>query len=108
MRRVRISLSLRVASLDFGGLVAREAKSRLVAAFDPANGWLLGRAPREEDIAEALIDIVDLDGIVSIALFELDKLGGAQPWQGSVEADHLVLLAPEDVRVGFDVMEAAA
>ena len=107
-RNLRISLGLRVASLDVGGAVATEAKDRLAAAFDPASGWLLGRTPREDDVAEALTDIDNLDGIASIALFEVDELGGARPWQGSVGADHLVLLAPENVRVGFDVMEAAA
>lgn len=108
VRRLGISLTLLVRNLDFGGKVAKEAKARLVARFEPAGGWSLGRTARDEDIAEALLDIPDLDGIVSVGLFEIDDIGTERPWPGPVARDELVTLASEDVRVGFDVMEAAA
>lgn len=108
VRRLGISLTLLARNLDFGGRVAKEAKERLVARFEPAGGWSLGRTARDEDIAEALLDIPDLDGIVSIGLSEIDEIGTERPWPGRVARDELVTLASEDVRVGFDVMEAAA
>jgi hypothetical protein len=103
-----ISLTLRVRNLDFGGKVAEQAKDRLIKCFDPAAGWSLGRTARDEDIAEALLDIPDLDGIVSIGLFEVDEFGTERPWRVPVAPDELITLAPENVRVGFDVVEAAA
>jgi ribosomal protein L39E len=108
VRRLAIALTLRVRNLDLGGKVAEQAKDRLINCFDPGAGWSLGRTARDEDIAEALLDIPDLDGIVSIGLFEVDELGTERPWRAPVAPNELITLAPENVRVGFDVMEAAA
>jgi hypothetical protein len=107
VRNLRVGLKLRVPSLDVAGEVAAEAKKRLVAKF-ASDSWPLGQTPREDHVAEALIDIPKLDGIVSVALFSIDAVGDARAWQDPVAPGALVLLAPEDIRVGFDVLEAAA
>ena len=114
VRRLRVALDLRVATLDLAGRVAKESKDRLVKRFDSelggddGQGWALGREPRDADVAEALLDIENLQGIASIRLFEIDQLGTETAWSAPVKPDQIVRLEPEDVRVGFEVMEAAA
>jgi len=112
VRRLRIALVLRVATLDVAGTAASEAKDRLLARFhierggEAGDGWPMGSNPREDDIAEALLDLPGLEGIVSITLFEVDELGAERPWQGAVGPRELVMLAPSDIHIGFDVVEA--
>jgi hypothetical protein len=112
IRRLCIALVLRVPTLDVAGAVANQAKAKLIARFDTEHGgeqgegWPLGSNPREDDIAEALLDLADLDGIVSIQLREIDELGAERPWQGAIGPRELVMLAPADIRIGFDVVEA--
>ena len=108
LRKLRIALGLRVPNLDVGGAVATDAQARLVKRFGLDGGWSLGRTPREDDVAESLLDIDNLDGIASIRLFEVDDVGGDRPWQGTVARDELAVLGPEDVRVEFQILEAAA
>jgi hypothetical protein len=108
LRQLRVALGLDVSSLDVGGSVASKAKDGLVARFEPDGDWRLGGTPRENDVAETLLDIDGLNGIASIKLFEIDDLDREQPWQRPVARDELVVLAPENVRVGFEVLEAAA
>jgi predicted phage baseplate assembly protein len=111
-RRLRIALTLRVATLDVAGTVAGLAKERLVARFDTerggddGEGWPMGRDPREEDIAGILLDLPDLESIVSIARLEVGELGGERPWRGGVGPQELAMLAPEDILIRFEVLEA--
>jgi hypothetical protein len=94
------------------GTVAGLAKERLVARFDTerggddGEGWPMGRDPREEDIAGILLDLPDLESIVSIARLEVGELGGERPWRGGVGPQELAMLAPEDILIRFEVLEA--
>jgi hypothetical protein len=112
VRRLRIALVLRVRTLDVAGQVGREAKKKLIARFDTerggeqGEGWPLGTTPREDDIAEALLDLAGLENIVSISLSEIDELGGEQPWRRDAGPRELVLLSPADISIGFEVVEA--
>jgi hypothetical protein len=112
VRKLRIVLTLRVATLDMAGTVAGLAKKRLVACFDTEHGgddgegWPIGRDPREEDIARILLDLPDLESIVSIARLEVGELGGERPWRGGVGPQELAMLAPEDILIRFEVLEA--
>jgi hypothetical protein len=114
VRKLRVQLVLGVATLDDAGDVAKEAKDRLVNRFstefggDTGEGWPLGREPEEGDVAEALLDVPKLESILSIALLELDQAGAERPWPGAVKSSELVMLAAEDVRIGFDILEAVA
>jgi hypothetical protein len=114
VRRLRIALGLRVRSLDIAGAVAIEARKRLVARFDTEHGgergegWALGSSPREDDIAEALLDIADLDGIASIQLEEVGALGDERPWPATIGPRELAMLAPGDIAAAFSVAEAIA
>ena len=113
-RRLVVKSDLRVSTLDVAGGVARDAKERLVTRFstelvgENAVPWQLGRSPTEADLAETLLDIAGLDEIVSIRMFERDDLGRETPWTGEVRSFDLVMLAAEDVRVDFKLLEAAA
>lgn len=114
LRRLRVDLVLRVAGLDVAGTLAREAKARLIQSFDTEHGgtwgegWPMGSTPREDDIAEALLDLAGLEGIVSIALLEVEASGAERPWTRAVGSSELARLAPVDIRIGFDVVEAVA
>jgi hypothetical protein len=114
IRRLMVETGLRVSTLDVAGRVARDAKERLVARFstEPAGEnavpWQIGRSPTEADLAETLLDIAGLDEIVSIKMFERDDLGREIRWTGEVRSSDLVMLAAEDVRVDFKLLEAAA
>lgn len=113
VRKLVVEVDLRVSTLDAAGTLARQAQERLVRRFatniggDLGEGWALGRSPSEDDIAEALLDIPELDGVASIKLFEANELGIEKPWSG-VSSGDLVMLSGENIRIGFDVMEAAA
>lgn len=114
VRKLRIAIVLRVATLDVAGTVAKQAKDRLLEQFDiesggeSGDGWPMGSGPQEDDVARTLLDLPELDGIVSISLFEVDELGAEQPWAGEVGRRELVMLAPDDVRIGFEVVEGRA
>ena len=110
VRRLRVELVLRVRSFDVAGSLATEAKKRLVARFDTAQGegWPLGSSPREDDIAEALLDIPGLDGLDSVRLKEVDALGAERPWPASLGRDELAMLAPAGIAVDFAGTEAVA
>jgi len=114
VRRLRVDLRLGVKTLDDAGDVGKQAKARVVNRFstefggDLGEGWPLGQAPSEDDVAEALLDIPGLESIVSISLFELDELGVERRWQDAVASGDLVMLTAENVRVGFEILEAVA
>lgn len=114
VRKLRVALRLGVENLDNAGTVAKEVKQRLVDRFnseldgDPRHGWALGRAPRPEDLAEALLDIENLESIISIDLVELNGKDGTGSSLAKVGPADLITLAVEDILIGFDILETAA
>ncbi len=114
VRRLRLLLSLRVASLDDAGRLGDDAKRRLTQLFDTATGgmteagWPLGVAPTEEDIAYALGDAADLAGIDSIEMREIDAQGHERPWPAQLRRDELVMLADDAFRIRYQSLEEPA
>jgi hypothetical protein len=110
VRRLRIDLKLRVAALDVAGAVANAADTTLKAFFDTdtggtdGKGWPLGRNPTQDDIAEALLDIADLESIVDIDFAEVDA-DGEHRWPASIKPSDLVMLADDAVRFIFEIVE---
>jgi len=100
---LRVDLVLEVATLDDVGAVTLAAKERIAAFFDTEfggearDGWPLGENPREEDIAQALLDIDRLLGIGRIDLVRVVD-GKAESWPDRIGADRLVRLDPEIAR----------
>ena len=87
-------------------------KAKLLAHFDTEfggerhDGCPLGVSPTEDDIAEALLDVQDLESMVSVALIELDEAGGEHPWPKNIGQRELTMLATDGLRVGFEIVEA--
>ena len=111
VRRVRIDLTLRIATLDDAGAVAQEVKKRLTSLFDTAiggvehEGWPLGDNPTEGDIALALIDTPRLDSIASVGLREDQRDGREGPSPETIRPNELVMLADDPVRLQFATAE---
>jgi hypothetical protein len=111
VRRLRIRLILRVATLDVAGDLASYVKRTLHAFFDTGavgedrKAWMLGASPREDDIAEALLDAPNLESIVDIVLSEVDADGGEHPWPQSMRASELAMLDDDGIRMGFEIVE---
>jgi hypothetical protein len=114
LRRLRLHLTLRVASLDDAGRLGADAKRLLARLFDTATGgvsgtgWPLGAAPSEEDVAYALADAADLAGIADIARVEIDAQGNVASWRAGVRQDELVVLAEDPLRIRFETLEVPA
>jgi hypothetical protein len=114
VRHLSIHLKLAVNTLDDAGSVGQQSKAGLVKRFSTefggelGEGWPLGHAPSEDDVAEALLDIPGLESIVSISLFELDELDVEQPFRDPVAASDLVMVTAENVRIEFEILEAVA
>jgi hypothetical protein len=114
VRRFRLELTLRVATLDVAGELARHVKKTLQAYFDTdtggdgRDGWALGASPSEDDIAEALLDEPYLESIVSVALSEIDAAGAEHPWPQTIKTTELAMLANDGIRIAFEIAEAAA
>jgi hypothetical protein len=114
LRRLRVDLRLRVASLDDAGAVARVARRRIVALFDTATGgvegggWPLGANPGEADIAAGLADVPRLQGIAAVELHEIGADGSARPWPAALKGSELPWLAQDGVRIAFETVEVAA
>lgn len=113
VRRMRVDLRLAVVTLDVAGDVADEVTRRIAAFFDTEqggevrDGWPLGLAPREEDIAQALLDIRALESIAAINLVEIDSEGRELLWPATLRAHELAMLAADGVRTSFEMMEEA-
>ncbi len=111
IRRLRVALRLRVASLDDTGEVSRTVKGRIRALLDSATGgtdgegWALGESLSEEDIALALIDTRRVEGLARVTLQEVMADGAELPWTGAVERDELVMLDKDSVRLEFETVE---
>ena len=114
LRRLRVDLRLRVASLDVAGAVGRDARKRIIALFDTATGgadgegWALGENPSEADLAVALTDAPRLEGIASVSLREITADGGDQPWPPSLKRNELARLDKDGVRIEFETVEVVA
>jgi len=114
LRRLRVGLRLRVASLDDAGAVARDARKRIIALFDAAtggvdgDGWPLGENPAEADVAVGLADVPRLEGIASVALREIADDGAEQPWPDSLKRTELAWLAKDGVRIEFETVGEGA
>ena len=111
LRRLRISVTLRMASLTGSGQLAIQAKRALSAFFDPANGglegagWPLGADPSEDDVALALLDAPQLESIEQVSFQEIGPDESAAPWRGRVRPHELVMLADDGLRIEFDIVE---
>jgi hypothetical protein len=111
VRRLRIDLELRVASLDHAGAVARAVKDRLISLFDTAiggvdkDGWALGENPTEGDVALALIDTSRLDSIAGVSLREDQRDGREGAWPETIKTNELIMLADDPVRLHFATAE---
>lgn len=114
LRRLRVDLRLRVASLDVAGAVGRDARKRIIALFDTAtgsadgDGWALGENPSEADIAVALANVPRLEGIATVARREITADGVDQSWPQSLKRNELVRLEKDGVRIEFETVEVAA
>lgn len=111
LRRLRIHAALRVDTLDGSGQLANHARTTLSRFFDAATGgldqqgWPLGAAPTEDDVALVLLDAPGLDSIDSIAFEAIQADGSGMPWNGQLRADQLAVLADDGVRVSFNTLE---
>ena len=114
IRRLRVNLGLRVASLDDAGAVARDARNHIIALFDTLtggpdeDGWQLGQNPTEADIAMALATVPRLEGIARVALREITSDGADQPWPESIKPSELAMLHKDVIRVEFKTVEVIA
>lgn len=114
LRRLRVDLRLRVASLDDAGAAARHARMQIIALFDSAtggvdgDGWPLGENPTEADIAVGLADVPQLEGIAFVALREIADDGAEQPWPDSLKRTELPWLEKDGVRIEFETVEVVA
>ncbi|MDM0116695.1 hypothetical protein QTI66_31650 [Variovorax sp. J22R133] len=113
LRRLRVDLRLRVASLDDAGAVASDAKKKVIALFDAAtggvdgSGWHLGENPNEIDIAVVLADVALLEGIAAVSLREITD-DDEQAWPPSIARADLPRLEKDGVRIEFETVEVIA
>jgi hypothetical protein len=114
VRRLRVNLRLRVASLDDAGAVGDGAKSRLVALFDTATGgaektgWPLGENPTEGDIAMALHSVPRLEGIADVQMREIAADDTELLWPDTIKPTELAMLDEDVLRVVFEPIEVLA
>jgi hypothetical protein len=114
VRKLRVDLGLRVATLDDAGEVAQATRSALLALFDSltggpdGGGWALGDNPAETDVAMALVVVPRLEGIARITLREVHADRAEQEWPASLKRDELAMLDDDVMRVEFETVEAFA
>jgi hypothetical protein len=110
---VRITVTLRVATLQNSATIAMAARQRLVALLDAGAGgldgagWPLGELPTETDVAAALDGIEGLEDIGRVAVERLGDDGSASPLLRLTPVQ-LVMLSPDDVVLQFTISTAAA
>ncbi|MGZ5442163.1 MAG: hypothetical protein ACXW5U_10605 [Thermoanaerobaculia bacterium] len=104
IRRLRVILKLRVATLDHAGEVSRAVQQRIEALFDTAS-WALGAEPKEEDVALAVIDTRRLEGLAGVQLREVLDDGTERSWTRAVKRDELVMLDPDPLRLELETVE---
>jgi len=108
IRKLRLSLELRVASLSHAGEVSRSVEDRIKALFDTATGWAMGDDPAADDIARALIDTPNLESLGNVTLREVLADDTESPWTGAIKRDELVMLDKDAVRFAFGIVEVIA
>ncbi|MFL9977620.1 baseplate J/gp47 family protein [Paraburkholderia graminis] len=114
VRRLRVHLALRVTSLDDAGETALDVKAALRRFFDTAaggidgEGWALGAAPADDDIAFALSKARGLEGIANSSFAEVGEDGAEIAWRPAMRDDELVLLDADPVRIVFQALETEA
>jgi hypothetical protein len=107
---VRVSLALRVATLDDTASVAPTVVARIRAFLDPATGghdgtgWRLGAVPAKDDVAAELVDIRRLEGVDDVSLAPIDPKNDL----ARLRRTELVRLVPDGVRLGFAVSDTEA
>lgn len=104
LRRLRIALELRVASLDVAGEVSRDVEQQMKALFNTAS-WPLGAEPKDEDVARAIVDTPHLESLGDVSLREVLADGSERPWTSAVKRDDLVLLDKDPLRLQFQTVE---
>jgi hypothetical protein len=103
---IRVNLTLTINSIDQSGTVAGDAKARVIALLDAANGgedhagWQLGEVPTDTDISAALDGIADLEEVDDVKITRADDT----PLAALGPAD-LVVLAPEGIRFDFQTSD---
>ncbi|HEX7153695.1 MAG TPA: hypothetical protein VF618_19565 [Thermoanaerobaculia bacterium] len=107
LRRLRIALTLRVATLDIAGDVSRDVQKRISAFFDTTS-WALGAEPNEGEIALALLDTPALESLADVQLLEVQTDGAARQWTGGIKRHELVMLDKDAVRLAFETVEVFA
>lgn len=114
IRRLRVIIVLRVASLDHAGEVSGAVQQRISNLFDTAaggadsDGWPLGATPSENDVALALLVTPHLESIGDVRLREILPDKSERPWTGAAKRDDLVTLDDDGVRLSFETVEVFA
>jgi len=107
IRRLRVVLTLLVATLDHAGEVSTAVQQRIEALFDTTR-WPLGAEPKEEDIALQVIDTRRLEGLAGVDLREVLADGAERAWTRAVKRDELVMLDRDPVRLQFKTVEVVS
>jgi len=111
IRRLRVIVELRVATLDHAGEVSGVVQQRISNFFDTAagggdgDGWPLGATPSENDVAYALLGTPHLESIGDVTLSEILPDKSQRPWTGAAKRDDLVVLDDDGVRLSFQIVE---
>lgn len=107
VRRLRIELKLRVATLDHAGDVSRAVQKSIARLFDTTS-WALGAEPDEGEIALALLDIPALESLAHVQRYEVQPDGTELRWTGGIKRHELVMLDKDAVRLEFETVEVFA
>ena len=114
VRRARVVVKPRVASLDDAGAVSAAVQQRVRDLFDTAaggadkDGWPLGATPSEDDVALALLGTPRLISVGGVELHEVNADGRESPWTEDARPDQLVMLDKDGVRLEFRTVEVIA
>jgi hypothetical protein len=114
LRRLRVRLTLRVASLDVVGAVALEVRKRIGALLDTSTGgmdqegWPLGESPTEADVAAALADVPHLESIGLVDLRRIASDGSDSAWTRPMKRNELATLDTDAVRIEFQTVEVTS
>jgi hypothetical protein len=113
VRKLRISLTLLLESLDHSGRLERDVTQKLALFFDSASGgpdqlgWALGECPTADDIAFAIAETPDLLGMQTPILQEVKEDRGLE-WPKRIAPDELVVLDTDQIRIDFETTENPA
>jgi hypothetical protein len=111
LRKLRVELRLRVDALDHAGALLDGVKQRLGALFDAEtggvahDGWPLGVAPTESDVALALIDTPHLESIVDVRLHERTDDDASDAWPVTLASHELAVLDADPIQIQLETAE---